>query len=367
MEYDRTCTTRSGRSGAEADVAGGRDLAGVVVLDDEGVVPADDGGELAGAGGGHAHAGRVVGARLQDDDACSGVERTLERVGPHAVAVERDGDAFEAELVQQVEQRREAGVLHGDPGAVAGDAFQGAADGVEGAVHDGEPLRRERPRVPQQRLQGGHDGGRDVRAGVGGGPLGGDPGQGGADQGQQVGVRGSGRQVQAGGRPAGEVPVAGRQPAGRRRQHHGPGPAARDDDAHGRERLPGAADGRGADAEVGGEGADGREAVAGSQVAAADEAGHGRRDAARAAVVDVGGEVHAGQDARRRGGPRRPLGETAQMFTWAPPMFASGYPSVTAQKCSTRTVTFQATVPRTGTQAPRGAPRPVETRCGGAL
>ena len=29
-----------------------------------------------------------------------------------------------------------------------------------------------------------------------------------------------------------------------------------------------------------------------------DEARHGRRDAAWAAVVDVGGEVHAGQDAR---------------------------------------------------------------------
>ena len=64
-----------GQEGPEADVAGGRDLARVVVLDDEGVVPAQDGGELAGAGGGHAHAGRVVGARLQDDDARPGVER----------------------------------------------------------------------------------------------------------------------------------------------------------------------------------------------------------------------------------------------------------------------------------------------------
>ena len=195
------------------------------------------------------------------------------------------------------------------------------------------------------------------------GRLEGDAGQGGTDQGQQLGVGGAGRQVEAGGRAAGEVAVAGRQPAGGRGQHDGPGATAGDHDADGRERLPGAAHGRGADAEVGGEGADGREPVAGPQVTASDEARHGRRDAARAAVVDVGGEVHAGQDARRgaraRGGRPR---TTAQMFTWAAPMFASGYPSVTAQKCSTRTVTFQATVPRTGTQAPRRAPRPVETR-----
>ncbi|GEK20791.1 hypothetical protein CXY01_13110 [Cellulomonas xylanilytica] len=44
---------------------------------------------------------------------------------------------------------------------------------------------------------------------------------------------------------------------------------------------------------------DGRQTVARSQVTAADEACHGRRDAARAAVVHVGGEVHAAQDARR--------------------------------------------------------------------
>ena len=232
----------------------------------------------------------------------------LERVGTHAVPVERDGDAFEPELVQEVEQGREAGVLDGDAGAVAGDAFEGAADGVEGAVDDGDALRRERPRVPQQHLEGGHDGGGDVGAGVGGGPLEGDAGQGGTDQGQQLGVGRAGRQVEAGGRAAGEVAVAGREPAGGRGEHDGPGATAGDHDADGRERLPGAAHGRGADAEVGGEGADGREPVAGPQVTAADEARHGRRDAARAAVVDVGGEVHAGQDARREPGPRRPSG-----------------------------------------------------------
>ena len=303
-----------GQERPEADVAGGRDLARVVVLDDEGVVPADDGGELAGAGGRHAHAGRVVGARLQDDDARPGVERPVERVGSHAVPVERDGDAFEPELVEQVEQGWEAGVLDRDARAVAGDAFEGAADGVEGAVDDGDALRRERPRVAQEHLEGGHDGGGDVGAGVGGGPLERDPGQGGTDQGQQLGVRGAGRQVEAGGRSAGEVAVAGREPAGGRRQDDGPGAAAGDHDADGRERLPGAADGRGADAEVGGEGADGREAVAGPQVTAADEARHGRRDAARAAVVDVGGEVHAGQDARREPGPRRPPGDGSDVY-----------------------------------------------------
>ena len=135
-------------------------------------------------------AGRVVRARLQDDDAGAALERPVELVGPHALAVERDRHALEAQLVQQVEQRREAGVLDGHPRAVARDALEDAADRVEGAVDDRDPLGGERPRLAQQLLERGDDGRGEVGAGVGGGALQRDPGERRADQ--RAGARGPG-------------------------------------------------------------------------------------------------------------------------------------------------------------------------------
>ena len=117
-----------GQERAEADVARGRDLARVVVLDDCTAAVAcrrRTRGELAGAG--RTSCSRPVGLCARG---CRTTTRAPpssargERVGTHAVPVERDRHALEPELVEQVEQRREAGVLDGDAVAEAGDLLE---------------------------------------------------------------------------------------------------------------------------------------------------------------------------------------------------------------------------------------------------
>ena len=163
-----------GQPATEADRGGGGDVAGVVVLDHDragalGQYPR----QLVRACLGHARAGRVVRARLQvHGDGVAG-QRGGERVGAHALLVDRYPDDGGADRFQQVQHGRERRVLHQ---YVVAEAHHGGGDPVERvqrAVDHGELLRRERPALAEHRF-GAARGTRDsimitIGTGIGGG------------------------------------------------------------------------------------------------------------------------------------------------------------------------------------------------------
>ena len=188
----RTCTVRSGACRADADRLGGGDRSGRVVLDDGGVPVLRERGELLGPPDAQRDPGGVLRPRLQVDRVHP-AGRT-QRVDRQALGVDRHADHLGAARLEQVEQRREARALDGDPVA---DVEQGPGDQVE-AVHrpvdHREVVDRIGPVGAQQLAQLGHDRvvevagrrGRDRRAPQRRGEIG-----------QQLGIGHAGGQLEA--------------------------------------------------------------------------------------------------------------------------------------------------------------------------
>ena len=270
--------------GAEAHVGGLRDVAGVVVLDEPDVRRPQQPGQLGRAAGAHRHPGRVVGPRLEEQRDGLALQRRLQRARHDALLVEREADGFDAELVEEVEQRREGRVLDQHPVAEAQQQRGDAVHGVHGAVDHGQALGREGPGGAQHLVERRDDRIVEVARGH---HLRTDPGQQRAEVGEQLGVGGPGGEVEpevAG--PLGHPPVARRATRALAVEHEGPEPPPALDGADAGEGLPGLADRRRARAEAPGELADRRQAGAGRQVARGDEAADAGRDAAGAAVLD---------------------------------------------------------------------------------
>ena len=96
---------------------------------------------------GHRHAGRVVGAGLQEHRRRP--RARARRASPstrHPLGVDVDADHLGAELLEQVEQRRERRVLDDDAVAEADDHLGDPVERVHRPVDHGELLGRERPR-----------------------------------------------------------------------------------------------------------------------------------------------------------------------------------------------------------------------------
>nr|WP_035921067.1 hypothetical protein [Frankia sp. QA3] len=123
-------------------------VAGVVVLDHGHSGAGEQLGEFAGAALGHAHLGRVLRPRLQVQRDRAGGQRLAQRVGAHPVGVRGQRDDLRADQFQQVEQRREAGILHQHPAAVADRRAGDPVEGIHGPVDHRDRLGGERPAGP---------------------------------------------------------------------------------------------------------------------------------------------------------------------------------------------------------------------------
>ena len=269
---------------AEAHVGGLRDVAGVVVLDDPDARRPQQPSQLGRAPGAHRHPGRVVGPRLEEQGDGLAPERRLQRTRDDTLLVERQADRFDAELVEEVEQRREGRVLHQHPVAQPQQQGGDAVHGVHGPVDHRQALGREGPGGAQHLVER-----RDHRIVevARGHHLRSDPGQERAEVGEQLRVGGPRGEVEPevpG--PLGHPPVARRATRALAVEHEGPEPPPALDGADAGEGLPGLADGRRARAEAPSEVADRRQAGAGGQVARGDQAADAGRDAAGAAVLD---------------------------------------------------------------------------------
>ena len=100
-------------------------------------------------------AGRVVGARLQEHRDRIERERGAQALDRHALVVDVDADHLGAELLEQVEQRREGRVLDDHAVAEADDDLGDSVERVHRAVDHGELLRGERPALAQHLLERG--------------------------------------------------------------------------------------------------------------------------------------------------------------------------------------------------------------------
>nr|WP_243695334.1 hypothetical protein [Agromyces protaetiae] len=83
--------------------------------------------------------------------------------------VEGHGHGFGAEEVEEVEERREPGVLDDDAVAEAHDLFEGARDRVERAVDDDQAVGDDGPGCREHVPQGGEHGFGLIAAGLGAG------------------------------------------------------------------------------------------------------------------------------------------------------------------------------------------------------
>ncbi len=204
-----------------------------------------------------------------------------------------DRDDLGPQRLDEVEERREAGVLEHHPVAVADDLLEHPPDAVDRAVDDG------------QRLDGVGPGGDEVLAEVGQDRLvvvgqrarpGRDAGQRRPQRREQLGVGHAAGEIEAdtvdrGGLGPDQALHAGRQPGGRGVADEGAGPAAGVDEAGTAQRLPGGGDRGGGDAELGGDVADRGEPLAGGELAGADRPAEGAGDAPGRPVVKQR-EVH---------------------------------------------------------------------------
>ena len=125
------------------------------------------------------------------------VERRRQLGDVEALVVDVDADDVARQPFEQVEHRREPGMLDDDPVAEAQDDARHAVEGVEGTVDDRDRLRRERPRRPQLLLEGREHGVVEIARRQ---RLPADLGDDRAEVGEQVGVGRARREVD------GEVP-----------------------------------------------------------------------------------------------------------------------------------------------------------------
>jgi hypothetical protein len=90
----------------------------VVVFDDDDVTSAgmgqDDLGDVTEAFGGHGGAGGVVGARLHNEDIAPSIESGRNTVGRCSMTVDGDGDCLCPQHIDEVEERRKAGIFYPD-------------------------------------------------------------------------------------------------------------------------------------------------------------------------------------------------------------------------------------------------------------
>jgi hypothetical protein len=174
---------------------------------------------------------------LQEDRGGAPAQRLLELVGAGAVLVGADADGPYAEGLEQVEQGREARVLHHRPVAQAQQGRGDLVEGVHRPVEHRQPVRPVRPVVAQQGGQLGQD--RLVEVA---GRRGGEAGQRGQG-GQQRRIRHAGGQVEGeAGAPAQGGPVAAR-PVGPGGGDDRTATAVGLDGAGPAQQLPGCADG----------------------------------------------------------------------------------------------------------------------------
>ena len=239
--------------GAEADQWGGGDVAGMVVLHHhDPLVPAQDGRQRGAAAPGERHARRVVGAGLQHHGAhAAGVQRVAEPRRLQPLVVHVHPDDLGPQQVQQVEEGREARMLHHDAVAEADHRAGDAVQRVHGPVDDGDGLRRERPVGAQPLLQRRQHRVVEVVVRQRAAPHG---RQQRAEVRQQCRIGGAGAEVEgevagAFGDPA--VAAGGDRPGGLADERALP--PAGVDRAHGRQRLPRLADGGGGDAQPAGQ------------------------------------------------------------------------------------------------------------------
>ena len=283
-----------GQPRAEADEPRRRDVVGMVVLDDDRLAAGELVGERLRPPRRQARARRVLGAGLQHDRPhVTGRERGAQSGHRRAVVVDVDTDHVAAELVEEVEHRREAGVLDDDPVTEAQHDLGDAVDGVHRTVDDGHRLGRERPRAAQLVLEGREDRVVEVARRQ---RLLADPRHDGTEVGQQRRVRRAGRQVELEVPGAfGDPPVAARSTGTRRWPDVRAVAAARLDRAHGGQRVPGLADRRRRHAELRRQLAHRRQPGADRQLAGrdhpADDAGDAPRAARLAAAAGVVGDA----------------------------------------------------------------------------
>ena len=211
-------------------------------------------------------------------------QRLDELVDDRSLVVEVDADHVGAELVEQVEQRRERRVLDDHSITEAHDDLGDTVERVHRPVDDGQRLGRERPAVAQPSLEIWQHRIVEVARRQ---RLPADPGDDRPEVGQQR------RRWRAGGEVEREVAGAlghSPVPSGRagpgRLAHERALPAAGVDGSDRRQRLPRLADGRRRDAERLGQFAHRRKTGADGQVAAGDHPPDRCGDAASAAVVD---------------------------------------------------------------------------------
>ena len=115
------------------------DADAVVVLENGDVrIGAQQRAKFAGAGFTDRRAGRILGTGGQDDGSRPAGERTLERGRDEALVVDRDRGRRPAGRGDEVEQRRPARVLHGDPIAWPETRAQHPLDRVQRAEGGGD-------------------------------------------------------------------------------------------------------------------------------------------------------------------------------------------------------------------------------------
>jgi hypothetical protein len=100
---------------AQADWRARRDGPGRVVLNDWHAGLGKDGGQVPGTRLGHRRPRRIVSSGLQEHG-CSGAAQSCgQRLGKQSGFVDRHPHHLHADGLEQVQQRREAGVLHHYP------------------------------------------------------------------------------------------------------------------------------------------------------------------------------------------------------------------------------------------------------------
>ena len=131
----------------------------MVVLDDDDPRSVSRGAyqsrKLSRALGARRHTRGVVCARLQKHRGRPRRERTREATRRDPLGVEFYGDRLRPQVLDEVEEVREAGVFDHHAVSEAHDLFERTTDAVQGTVDDSDRLRIARPHPAEQRLQFG--------------------------------------------------------------------------------------------------------------------------------------------------------------------------------------------------------------------
>ena len=246
----------------DAHVRTRRDVTGVVVLDNPGLMIGEHGSELSAPPRRDVRPRGILGTGLNEDRDRVELHRRIELCRDHPLVVKPNRHDVGAAPLEQIDEGREAGVLHNHPVTEAHHLIDDSRQCIKGPIDDGQAARFEGPCVMQEPGELGKDWiievARRPRQRTRGDPLERLP-----QRWQELRIRRTSRQVKAigpGGRPDAEVSRRQRRLEGG--LHEGPGASACLDGPDRAESLPRLAHGRRAHPEVAGELADCREPIA---------------------------------------------------------------------------------------------------------